>query len=188
PSSLHCLFDCSRAAPALPSFPTRRSSDLTLGVLHWDAALALLDEGNTNNKDDDADNDHRKDKATVILQNLHTIGWKARSNTGEDQKRHTVADTLFGDQLAHPHHQHSTRSHDNDHDNERKQVAVWIQHFYPLAEKLLTIRQSHDACGLQKCQCQSQITRVLRHLGLAGLTFLFQLLEVRNNNREELNY
>src|SRR5699024_6479524 len=123
----------------------RRTSILTtsnhmLAILHWDAVLALLVERNTNNKYDDAHNDHRKDNATVILQNLHTIGWKASSNTGEDQKRHTVADTLFGDQLAHPHHQHSTRSHHDDHDNERKQVAVWIQHFYPLAEKLLTIR------------------------------------------------
>ena len=44
----------------------------------------------------------REDHPAAAVQDLFTFGRNAGRDAGEDEQRHTVADTAFGDQLAHP--------------------------------------------------------------------------------------
>ena len=54
-------------------------------------------------------------------------------------------------------------------------------------EQLSACRESDDAGRLQECQSDGQVARVLRHLGLAGLAFLTQLLELRDHHGQQLH-
>ena len=119
-----------------------------LGVLDRNAALALFDEGNANNQDDQAGYHHGEDESTIVLQDAYTIGWKAGCDTSEDEQGHTVTDALFGDKLAHPHHQHGARRHGDYQDDEGKEVTVFCQDLYALAQQLLAVCQCDDAGGL----------------------------------------
>ena len=54
-------------------------------------------------------------------------------------------------------------------------------------QQLAARRERHEAGGLQDRQRDRQITRVLRHLGLAGLAFLAEFLEPRDDDGEQLD-
>ena len=121
------------------------TADHALGVLHRNAALALLDEGDAHNEDDEADGNHREDETTVVLEDVNAIGRQAGRDTREDEQRHTVANALLRDELAHPHDEHGARGHGDNEQDERKDVAVRGKDLNALAQQLLAVSERHDA-------------------------------------------
>ena len=159
----------------------------TLGVLHRNAALALLNEHDADDeRDQRQDNQGQGDRAG-LLENERALGRDLGGDAREDEQGHAVADALFRDDLAEPHDEHRTGGHDDDHHQKRPDVAVLDQHRHALAEQLFAVRQRDDAGGLQQRQRHREVAGVLRHLRLAGLAFLLQLLELRDHHGEQLH-
>ncbi len=111
----------------------------------------------------------------------------AGRNAGEDQQRHAVADAALGDQLAHPHDQRGAcgqHQHD-DHEGEDRRVGDDVEG--AALQQPAIGGQRHDRGALQQCQGHREVAGVLRHLGLAGLAFLAQLFEPRDDHGQQLH-
>ena len=100
-------------------------------------------------------------ESAVVLQDIHAIGRQARRNTGENEQGHSVANALFRNQLAHPHHEDGAGGHRHHKQDQGEEVAVFRQDRHALAQQLLTVRQCDDAGGLQQRQREGQVAGVL---------------------------
>ena len=158
-----------------------------LGVLHRDAALALLDEHHADDDDQRGHQDRGEHHPTAAVQDALAFARDSGGDTREDHHRHAVTDAALGDQLTHPHHQRRARGH-HQHDDDQGEDALVGDDFQAAALQQAAVGcQRHDAGGLQDGQRDRQITRVLRHLGLAGLAFFSQLFKPRNDHGEQLH-
>ena len=132
----------------------------------------------------------REHHAAAAVQDGLALGRDAGGDAGEDQQRHAVADAALGDQLAHPHHQRRAgghHQHDDDQGEDVELVWSWMMSRRAALQQPAVGGQRHDAGGLQDGQRDRQVAGVLRHLGLAGLAFLAQLLEPRDHHGQQLH-
>ena len=137
--------------------------------------------------DQRSDADRGEDQAAAAVQDGLALGRDARGDADEDQQRHAVADAAFGDQLAHPHHQRGASGHHQHDDDQGEDALVGDDVERAALQQAAVGRQRHDAGGLQDGQRNREIAGVLRHLGLAGLALLAQLLEPRDDDRQQLH-
>jgi len=145
--------------------------------------------------DDQARDDHeREGDRAALLEDHAALGRDSGDDTGGDQQRHAVADTALGDELAEPHDHHGAGHHDDD-DGHQPHDRLVVDHVARRTALLggRTLQQpavrgeGNDAGGLQQRQRDREVARVLRHLGLAGLPLLAQLLEARDHHRQQLH-
>ncbi|QIP39286.1 Uncharacterized protein G9444_2042 [Rhodococcus erythropolis] len=162
------------------------ASDHPLRVLHRDTTLTLLDEDDTGDDQQRCEADEGEDQRTTAVEDCLALARDTRCDTGEDEEGHAVADATFGDDLAEPHDHGSTGSHDQ-HDDDKTEDRLVGDDVVTALEQLSACRKSDDAGRLQDCQSNGQVTRVLRHLGLAGLAFFPKFLELRNHHGQELH-
>ena len=150
------------------------ASDHPLRVLHRDTTLTLLDEDDTGDDQQRCEADEGEDQRTTAVEDCLALARDTRCDTGEDEEGHTVADATFGDDLAEPHDHGSTGSHDQ-HDDDKTEDRLVGDDVVTALEQLSACRKSDDAGRLQDCQSNGQVTRVLRHLGLAGTGLLSEV-------------
>src|SRR5206468_4304676 len=77
-------------------------ADHALGVLHGNAALALLDEHDADDDDQRGHTDKGEHHAATAVEDGLALDRDTRSDAGEDQQRHAVADATLGDPPAPP--------------------------------------------------------------------------------------
>ena len=108
-------------------------ADNAFRVLHRDAALTAL---HINNESHDGDHDHdeqqhenRRQRAPRGVPGfVNQIGDAARqsdNDVGEDQQRHAIADTAFGDLLAQPHDEHAACGQGKDSHQHKAEAGIW---------------------------------------------------------------
>ena len=111
----------------------------------------------------------------------------AGQNTGEQQHRDTVADALFVDLLAQPHHQRRTGGKaENDNDSSEPATKTGLVSGVGQGAELVT---HHKVVRDTQHQAQNHgaVTSVLAQLLAAGLTLFGQALQSRNRHRQQLN-
>src|SRR5699024_7189025 len=163
------------------------AADHTLGVLHRDAALALLDEDNTDDEQQQPEDHRTKDESTGVGEDGHTLPRQGGCDTRHDEQGHALAHAALGYPITEPQLEHRTGGHDEDHDDQAEDADLILEDRDALAKQLLAIRQGDDTCGLQQGQRDGEITGVFRHLRLPGLALLLQLLELRDHHGKQLH-
>lgn len=83
----------------------------------------------------------------------------------KDDQRHAIADTALGDELTNPHDQHGARGERTD-DHEVEDDTGSAGAIKADAEALKEEEVTH---GVEDCQSQGEVTRILRNLGLTDL-------------------
>ena len=158
-----------------------------LGVLHGDSALSLLDVDDRDRDEEQKGDDSRNRAPLAGLANRQELLGQTSGNRGEDQQGHTVADAALRDEFAQPHDDARTGHHDDDHHDEREYRTVLNDVLVAGLEQLAAARQRNRRRRLQNTQEDSQITRVLRQLRLAGLSLLVEVIESRNHDPQQLD-
>jgi hypothetical protein len=119
---------------------------------------------------------------------LPSDGMRAGGDRGEHQHAHAVADAAVGDELAEPHDDAGTGGHAEHHRRQREDVLVVQDRALVAAgEQLARARQGDEAGRLKDRQADGEVPAVLGQLLLAGLAFLLQLLEPRDDHDEQLD-
>jgi hypothetical protein len=131
--------------------------------------------------------DRREDHSAAAVQDVFALARDAGGDADEDQQRHAVADSAFGDQFAHPHHKSGAGGHHQHDDHQGEDALVGDDVEAATLQQTTVGGQRNDAGGLQDGQRDRQVAGVLRHLGLAGLAFLAQFLESRDDHGEQLH-
>ena len=159
-----------------------------LGVLHRDAALALLDEHHADDDDQRGHTDRGEDDPAAAVQDAACLrpefGRRYPTKISSDMPLpmpRSVTSSPIHITSAAPAVITSTMT--------TRVKMLWLAMMSSVAalQQAAVGRQRHDAGGLQDGQRDSQIARVLRHLGLAGLAFFSQLFEPRNDHGEQLH-
>ena len=168
------------------------TADHAARVLHGDAALAQLDEVDEDKDDhqhagDDAELQPIAVGAVGAPTDLPQLRQEAGADGHEDQDGHTLTDALVGDQLGHPHDQAGTTGHDQNHDGEVPHGVVRNRRGAHVVEQCAGLCGHQNRGGLQHGQANGEVTRVLRQLGLTGLSFLVQRLEARDDHAQQLH-
>ena len=128
-----------------------------LGVLHRDAALALLDEHHADDDDQRGHADRGEHHAAAAVQDGLAFGRDAGGDAREDQQRHAVADAALGDQLAHPHHQRRARGH-HQHDDDQGEDAL-VRRMMSRVQPCSSPPLAASATMLVACRMASAIAR-----------------------------
>ena len=162
-------------------------ADHALGVLHGDAALALLDEHDARDDGQTEDADAREDQAAG------SAGCCAPSAG----IRAAIEVKISSDMpLPMPRSVTCSPSHmitavpaviDDHDDDEREDAGLGDDRLGAVAEELPAVGQRDDARGLQDGQRDRQVAGVLGQLVLTRLPFLLQLLEPRDDHGEQLD-
>src|SRR5450756_2764307 len=101
------------------------ATDHPFGVLHRDAPLGLLDEGDQADHEHDHEcDDDELGRAVLATGDRPHGGREGRRDLREDQQRHAVADAAFTDQLTEPHDHRGSRGHRDDHDQDDHDAPV----------------------------------------------------------------
>ena len=158
------------------------ASDDSLGVLHGDPSLTLLDQDDAHDdhdgKDDEQDDRHEADLACSELgDRVADAGGQSCDDAGEDQQRDTVADTILIDLLAEPHQECGTCGEDQNDDHDGENVR---------ADQRSSEHTHGDTDRLDQCQDNSQVTRVCSNLLSSLHAFSGQTFQRRNGDGEKL--
>ncbi len=123
----------------------------------------------------------------LVVQDLAALGRDPGGDRAEDQQRHAVADAALGDQLAEPHDDRGAGGHHDHDDRGGVEALVRDDLLLTAREQLPALGQRDDAGGLQHGERDRQVPGVLGQLALAGLAFLLELLEARDDHGQQLD-
>src|SRR5713226_2635833 len=181
--------DAERQVRRLPAHDT--AADNALGILDRDAPLRSFnvhDEGHDgDHQDDQEDQGNGRERppgprAGLLVQVLHRAR-QAHHNAGEDDERHSIADTAFADLLAQPHDESGAgRQREDSHQDERVPGAIHKR----LPAKALRLQGGGNRGRLNDAQHDGQVARVLRDFAAPELAFFLQALEVREHHGHQL--
>ena len=161
-------------------------------ILHRNTTLGKLDVDDKDH-DDQQGADDRGELAPVAIgavgapADLPQLRQEAGADGHEDKDGHALAEALIGDQFGHPHDEAGAAGHDEHHDHKVPHGTVRNN------LRALVVEQRAGTCGhqngggLQHGKADGQITGVLGQLGFAGLAFLVQCLETRDDHTQQLD-
>ena len=152
-------------------------AELSPRVLHRDPPLSLHHE---HDRHDDAEGDEREEQPSCrgAVDPAADPARRIGEDRGEDQDRDAVADAALRDLLAHPHEQRRARGEREDDDEQPAGVRA--------RQGALVLEEERVAGRLRGGERDGEVARVLRDLGVAGLALLLEPLELRHDDRQEL--
>ena len=133
--------------------------------------------------DDDQDLNRRSSRRMTNTLLVHLVDRVRQSDhdAGEDDQRHAVADTAFGDLLAQPHDEcRAGRQAQHRHQDERRMPGFRTK---PPSEFCSMLG---DTEGLHHGQADGQVAGPLGDLAAAEFAFLLQFLERRDDDGQQL--
>src|SRR5262249_39631772 len=173
-----------RVLPAVDAPP-----DDALGVLDRDSPLRPFDEddqGHDPGHEEQHEN-QRQDREVALpdgLEEAEDRGRQAHDDAREDDERNPVPDAALGDLLAQPHDEDRPGRQRQDRQQPEAPSRVGDQ---PRAARChLLLQPQRDAGGLDEGEKHGAVAGVLRDLLAAHLSFLGELLEVRPDDRQQL--
>ena len=157
-----------------------------LGVLHRDAAFGSLYKDNEGDYHHHHHQHHDESEDTPLFGDKYVdveIADRTRytdHNAGEDDQRHAVADTAFGNLFTQPHNESSTGGERQDGQQNEANTRIdddLILHAF---------EANRNTERLRDTQTDGQVAGPLRDLSTPQLAFLRQFLERGNYDREQL--
>ena len=163
------------------------ATDHTLGVLHRDSALCLLNIDNGDGHEEQKRDDSGDRTPLAGLADRQQLLGQTGRNRGEDQERHAVADATLRDEFAQPHDDAGAGHHDDDHHDEGQHRLVTNDRLRARLEELAATRQRNRRRRLKDSEEDRQVARVLSQLRLSRLSFLVQVVESGNHDPQQLD-
>ena len=167
------------------------AADDTFGVLHHDAPVRAFDE---DDRGDDGDHHHQQeqdaedaDRSGVhLIERLDDAAREPDNDAREDQQRHAVADAAFGDLLAEPHDEDGAGRQRQHAEQTEAPPRVVDERQAARTNLRIALEEDGDAQRLDDRQHAGQVAGVLRDLAAAQLPLTRQPLEVRPDDRQQL--
>ena len=118
---------------------------------------------------------------------------QTRGDVDHDDERSTVANAERRDLISEPHHEQGSGRHADHRDEMEPETGIRhnLNELLPVREPNAEPRHLEDrrnAPRLHDAEDNRQVTRNLRELHTARLTFLLELLKRRDDGRKELNH
>jgi len=116
------------------------------------------------------------------LEELYESGWITGNNSGEDDQGYAVADSMLGDLLTQPHHDHGACDQGH-HSGEVEQETAVGDHTALQAGK-----PDGDGGGVESAKTYRGIAGDLVHLLLSVRAFFFELFKIGNDRAQKLDH
>ena len=161
--------------------------DNALRILHRNTALAALyidDEGDDDHHQRNQQDHRRSGKRSPrigsnFVVEINHAARQADHNTGENQQRHAVANTAFGNLLAQPHDEHAARSQSQH--GHQDEAHAGINH-----EITLLLQAERDTKRLDGAEDNSQVARPLGDFLAPQFAFFLQFCQRLINHGQQL--